>query len=91
MRRPKVKNAEFRTLTIAEVRERADAEPPAEADKPEYFGRPWSQLRDEMGDAETVGELPNDRVEVFFHSTGSVYAEGEDLLRLLGGNEPENE
>jgi hypothetical protein len=82
-----VKRSKFDAMTFAEVSERAAAEPAAEAGKPKYFDRPWSQLQDEMAaaDGKTVGELPELRGDVFFHSTGSVYG---DPFKLLG-KEPE--
>jgi hypothetical protein len=72
----------FDAMTFEEVSERAAAEPAAEAGKPEYFERPWSQLRDEMTteSAKTVGDLPELRGDVFYHSTGSVYGDPFKLL-----------
>jgi hypothetical protein len=68
-----VKRTEFEAITLERVRRRARAEPPPEGDTPESFERPWSQVLDEMtaADASAIGDLPEQRVTVFFRSTGA--------------------
>jgi hypothetical protein len=68
-----VKLAEFESLLFVDVEERAAGEPTPAEDKPRYYGRPWSQLRDSMlaGGAKTVSELPEPAVAAFYRSTKS--------------------
>ena len=46
-------------MTVAQVHVRTTGEGTVQRGKPLYFGRPWTQLHDEMVDSEarTVGDL----------------------------------
>ena len=54
----------FEDMTVAQVHERAGSEGKVQRGKPLYFNRPWTQLHEEMLDAEVkrVGDLPLSRV-----------------------------
>jgi hypothetical protein len=56
--------AKFEEMTVAQVRREAASEGMVQRGKPLYADRPWTQLHDEMVDAEatTVGDLPRSRV-----------------------------
>ena len=72
---------------FVDVEERAGAEAGPPQGKPKYYGRPWTQLRDEMlaSGARTVGELSANRVAVYYHSTRSAYGSVIDSLKRLFG------
>ena len=70
-----MKQAEFEALTFDEVQDRAAGESDPAPGMPDYYDRPWTQMRDEMiaAAAKVVADLPPGRVDVFYHSTKSVY------------------
>jgi hypothetical protein len=78
-----VKRTEFESITLEQGRARAETDPAPERGKPEYFGRLWAQIVDEMtaSGASTIGDLPEERVTDFFLSTGAVYGELAEILK----------
>lgn len=66
-----MKQAEFESLLLVEVADRAAAEPDPPPGTDKCYGRPWLQLRDEMVacGAQTVAELRPDRITAFYYST----------------------
>jgi hypothetical protein len=72
---------------FVDVEERAGAEAGPLQGKPRYYGRPWSQLRDEMvaSGARTVGELSTNRVAVYYHSTRIPYGSVIYALKRIFG------
>jgi hypothetical protein len=80
-----MRQMEFTSLLFVDVEERAAAEAGCPLPgKPAYYGRPWTQLRDEMvvSGAKSVAELSASRIAVFYHSTK--VARGGLLLRMRG-------
>ena len=80
---------DFESLLFVDVEERAALEPTAPEGAPRYFGRPWTELRDEMlsRGASTIEELPADRVAAFYRSTKSGGGSVTALVKgLFGGN-----
>jgi len=61
----------FEDMTIEEVHARAGHERQVQRGKPLYFDRPWTQLHDEMLNAEVkrVGDLPASRVKALRAAT----------------------
>jgi hypothetical protein len=59
-----VHRQEFETMNVKQVLMRARNEGPVQRGKPLYFNRPWTQLLNEMEDAEvkTVGALTSRRI-----------------------------
>jgi hypothetical protein len=82
-----MKQAEFESLMFVEVADRAAVEPPPQPGTLTYYGRPWTQLRDEMvaSGAMTVEGLPADRVAVFYRVTKSADEGTLSTLRSLFG------
>jgi hypothetical protein len=81
------RQTDFEALMFVDVEERAGGEAGPPQGEPRYYGRPWTQLRDEMlaSGARTVGELSTNRVAVHYQSTRSAYGGVIDSLkRLLG-------
>jgi hypothetical protein len=68
-----MKRPAFESLLFVDVEDRAAVELAPQVDKPKYFGRPWSHLRDEMiaNGSSTVAELPANQIESFYRSTQS--------------------
>ncbi|MFZ0341692.1 MAG: hypothetical protein WAL31_05105 [Gaiellaceae bacterium] len=81
------RQTDFESLMFVNVEERARAEAGPSQGKPKYYGRPWTQLRDEMlaSGARTVGELSTSRVAVYYHSTRSAQRGVVDSLKRLFG------
>jgi hypothetical protein len=81
------RQTDFESLMFVEVEERAEAEAGPPQGRPKYYGRPWTQLRDEMlaSGARTVGQLSPNRIAVHYHSTRSAYGSVIDSLRRLFG------
>jgi hypothetical protein len=84
------RQTDFESLMFVEVEERAAAEAGPPQEKPKYYGRPWTQLRDEMlaSGARTVGELSSNRVALYYHSTRSAQSSVVDSLKRLFGAAP---
>lgn len=63
----------FENMTLPEVHVRTASEGPVQRGKPLYFNRPWSQLHDEMVDAEVkrIGDLPESRIQALRTATGT--------------------
>jgi hypothetical protein len=68
-----MRQAEFESLLFVDVEEHAAAERIPPEGKQKYFGRPWTQLRDEMlaSGAMSVAELPANLIAGFYRSTKS--------------------
>jgi hypothetical protein len=81
------RQTDFESLMFVEVEERATGEAGPPQEKPKYYGRPWTQLRDEMlaSGARTVGELSTNRVAVYYQSTSSAYGSVIGSLKRLFG------
>jgi hypothetical protein len=79
------RQTDFESLMFVDVVERAGSEAGPPQGKPKYYGRPWTQLRDEMvaSGARTVGQLSTNRVAVYYHSTRSAYRSVFDSLKRL--------
>lgn len=79
---------EFESLMFVDVERRAAAEAGPQPGKPKYYGRPWTQLREEMvaSGAKTVGELSTNRVAVYYHSTKPGDRSAVHRLRRLFAN-----
>jgi hypothetical protein len=82
-----MKRAAFESLLFVDVEDRAAPEPAPQPAQPRYFGRPWSQLRDEMiaKGASTVAELPAKTIESFYRSTESVNSATSIFKGLFSG------
>jgi hypothetical protein len=83
-----MKPEEFEALLFIEVADRAATEPPPEHGKPKHYGRPWTQLRDEMvaSGAKTVHELSSSRILVFYQLTRPANGGAlSSLRRFFGG------
>ena len=61
----------FEDMTIEQVHARAGLEGQVQRGKPLYFNRPWTQLHDEMLNAEVkrVSDLPASRVKALRAAT----------------------
>jgi hypothetical protein len=82
-----MKQAEFEALLFVDVADRAATEPPTQHGKPKHYGRPWTQLRDEMvaSGAKTVQELPSNRILVFYQLTRPANGGALSTLRRFFG------
>jgi hypothetical protein len=83
-----MKRSEFDALLFVDVAERAAGEGAAPPSKPKYYGRPWSELRDEMvaSGAKTVRELPARRIAVFYPKMVPANGGAKSIFRgLFGG------
>jgi len=80
-----MRQTEFESLMFVDVEARAAAEAGPRPGKPKYYGRPWTQLREEMvtSGAKTVGELSTNRVAVYYHSTKPADRSAVHRLRRL--------
>jgi hypothetical protein len=81
------RQTDFESLMFTDVEKRAEGDAGPPQGKPKYYGRPWTQLRDEMlaSGARTVGELSTNRIAVHYHSTGSAHSGLVDSLKRLFG------
>jgi hypothetical protein len=63
----------FEDMTLAQVQARTAGEGQVQRGRPVYFERPWTQVHDEMRNAEvtTVGELPDALIDALRSATGS--------------------
>lgn len=83
-----MRRTDFDSLVFVEVEERAGTEAAVSPHgTPKYYGRPWTQLRDEMlaSGARTVRELPTSRVAAYYYSTKSADGSVTLLLQRLFG------
>ena len=71
-----MKQKDFTAMEVSDVwdvanAEGADATGGKQGYYPEYYGRPWTQLRDEMTarKVKTVSQLPPDRIKVYRRTT----------------------
>jgi hypothetical protein len=83
-----MKRAAFESLLFVDVEEKAATEPARQLDKPKYFGRSWSHLRDEMiaRGSSAVADLPANQIESFYRLTESSNS-GKGMFRgLFSGN-----
>jgi hypothetical protein len=82
--------AEFKSLLIIDVADRAAAEPPAPPEESKYYRRPWLQLRDEMvaSGAKTVAELRADRIAALYRATNASDRGPLSPIRRLFGGRP---
>ena len=63
-----MRREDFEQMTARQVRMHAQGEGDVQRGKALYFGRPWRQVLDEMGDAgvQVVGELDAARVRSLY-------------------------
>jgi hypothetical protein len=68
-----VHREEFVSMNVKQVLIRARNEGPVQRGKPLYFNRPWTQLLNEMEDAEakTVGALAARRIDALHDSVNA--------------------
>lgn len=84
-----MRRAEFESLLFVDVEERATAEPVPQHGEPQYHGRPWTRLRDEMlaTGSETITALPANKIELSYRSTNSLDRSVTRFFRhVFGGN-----
>lgn len=85
-----MRQTDFESLLFVEVEKRAATEAGPPDGKPRYYGRPWTQLRDEMvaSGARTVGELSTRRIAAYYQSTKSASGGAMSALKRLFGSAP---
>ena len=83
-----MKRPAFESLLFVDVEDRAGVELAPQLDKPKYFGRPWSHLRDQMiaNGSSIVVDLPAKQIESFYRSTQSSKSAKNMFRGLFRGN-----